>query len=128
MEQSVFRKKDIWIIAPSLILAFCVFLFFALMPSSSRIAVVEKGGREFCRIDLDHVASVRIIDVGGPMNVKLRVEPGAISFYSSDCPDQICVKTGKLTRAGQTAVCLPGRVSVQIISQEGKKAYDGYTG
>jgi hypothetical protein len=128
MEKKVFQKKDLWVILPFLAVALCIALFYARMPSSSKIAVVEKDGKEFCRIDLDKETSVRIINVGGPMNVKLRVEPGAIAFYSSDCPDKICIRTGKLTKPGQTAVCLPGKVSVQVVSGNGEKSYDGYTG
>jgi hypothetical protein len=89
--------------------------------------VVEKDGVQVYRFDLSRQTTTRIIDVGGRMKVKLLLEPGAISFYSSNCPDQICVRTGKLTKPGQVAVCLPGKVSVRILSDGGKE-YDGYTG
>lgn len=32
---------------------------------------------------------------------------GAIAFASSDCPDQVCVHSGQLKRAGDYAACLP---------------------
>ena len=32
----------------------------------------------------------------------------------ADCRDQVCVRTGTLTRAGQVAVCLPNRVVLKI--------------
>ena len=37
---------------------------------------------------------------------------------TADCPDQVCVKTGRLSRAGQTAACLPAGV---LLSVEGGK-------
>ena len=42
---------------------------------------------------------------------------GSIAFTESDCPDKICVKTGKLHLAGQTAACLPKQVYVKIVSK-----------
>ena len=37
---------------------------------------------------------------------------------SSDCPTQDCVHTGTITHAGQSIVCLPARVSVQLVGGE----------
>ncbi len=40
---------------------------------------------------------------------------GNISFIESDCPDKICIKTGKLHTVGQSAACLPNGVVLKII-------------
>lgn len=63
---------------------------------------------------------------GGAYNIVLLAEPGGISFEYSSCPDQTCVRTGKLTRAGQAAVCLPARISVRL--EGGEQAADAMTG
>lgn len=34
---------------------------------------------------------------------------------ASDCGNQYCVQTGKITRAGQSIVCVPARVSVLLV-------------
>ena len=34
-------------------------------------------------------------------------------MLSADCPDQICVKTGKLQENGLPVVCLPHRLAIQ---------------
>lgn len=36
---------------------------------------------------------------------------------SADCHDQVCVRTGTLTRAGQVAVCLPNRVILKVVGE-----------
>ena len=38
---------------------------------------------------------------------------------SSDCPTQDCVHTGHISRAGQSIVCLPARVIVQLVGGDG---------
>lgn len=38
------------------------------------------------------------------------------SISHATCSDQVCVRTGKLTRAGQSAVCLPNRVVLKLQS------------
>lgn len=32
----------------------------------------------------------------------------------SDCKNQICVKTGKITKSGETVICLPNKVIIEI--------------
>lgn len=35
----------------------------------------------------------------------------------ADCKDQVCVRTGTLTHAGQAAVCLPHRVVLKLVGE-----------
>ncbi len=41
----------------------------------------------------------------------------SIAFYDVDCPDKICEKSGFLSQENDTAVCMPNRVSVMIMSE-----------
>ncbi|MEG1457752.1 MAG: NusG domain II-containing protein [Acetivibrio sp.] len=50
---------------------------------------------------------------------------GAIAFESSNCPDKVCVKSGKLRWVGQSAACLPNKIILKIVPQErGKEDVD----
>lgn len=49
---------------------------------------------------------------------------GSICFEQSDCPDKICVKTGKLHTVGQTAACLPNEIFIKIVSRDGHGSED----
>ena len=42
------------------------------------------------------------------------VESGAVRVRESDCPNQDCVHSGVISRAGQSIVCLPARVAVTL--------------
>lgn len=45
-----------------------------------------------------------------------------VRVTQSDCPTQDCVRTGLITRGGQSIVCLPAEIAVQL---EGAAAEDG---
>ena len=47
--------------------------------------------------------------------------PGSAQVTASDCPTQDCVHTGAITRGGQSIVCLPARIVIQL---EGGPAAD----
>lgn len=54
--------------------------------------------------------------------ITFEIQNGSIRFLSSDCPDQTCVRTGFISHGSQYAVCLPHRISVQIIEKEAPDA------
>ena len=58
----------------------------------------------------------------------IEVGPAGAAFVSSPCPDQVCVEAGLCDRVGETAVCLPQRVSIRIVGDGGDGAVDAMTG
>ena len=50
---------------------------------------------------------------------------GRVRINKADCPDQVCVLTGWLTRNGQISACVPGRVLIRI---EGHLSTDNEAG
>lgn len=59
-------------------------------------------------------------------DVTFEIRDGAAAFISSDCPDKICVNTGFISKEGQSAVCLPNRLTLRITG--GSNEADVYTG
>jgi len=48
-------------------------------------------------------------------DVVFEVSGGQIAFVKSNCPDQICVRAGFQSRAGQMAACLHNNVILHIL-------------
>ena len=119
------RKKDMLLIFPLVAAAFLLLVLFTFRTAGDCVAVVEVNGAVVGQYDLSAQTDTQILDLGGSYHVQLKLAPGEISFFHSDCPDQVCVRTGVLTKPGQTAVCLPARVSVEI---QGEAEVDGVTG
>ena len=51
-------------------------------------------------------------------------EDGSIAFEESDCPDKVCINSGRLHIKGQSAACLPNRLHCTIVPVGGK-SYNG---
>lgn len=51
-------------------------------------------------------------------NVLIEVKGAKIGFIQSDCQDKICIRTGFIDDCGESAVCLPNKVAVQIECEE----------
>ncbi|MBP3875185.1 MAG: NusG domain II-containing protein [Lachnospiraceae bacterium] len=57
------------------------------------------------------------IERDGHRNVVV-IKDNTVHMDYSDCKNQVCVNTGKISKAGETIVCLPNYVIVEIVSSE----------
>ena len=78
-------------------------------------AVVSADGQE-----IDRFAQADLLD--GPrtyahngVTLTVAAEDSGLRVVSSDCPTQDCVRTGTVFRSGQSIVCLPARIVIQLI-------------
>ena len=51
---------------------------------------------------------------------QLVIADGTARIETADCPDERCVQMGRISRSGQSIICLPHQVVVEI--QGGKEA------
>jgi hypothetical protein len=62
-------------------------------------------------------AGERTFSIPQDENVVLYLDgKGNIQFIASDCPDKVCINTGRIALAGQYAACLPNGIVVKIVS------------
>ena len=57
------------------------------------------------------------IERDGHRNVVV-IKDNTVHMDYSDCKNQVCVNTGKISKPGETIVCLPNYVIVEIVSSE----------
>lgn len=81
--------------------------------------LIENGAEE--KNAKSTVGDKREIDVDG--HNKVVIAGGEVWMDSADCPDKLCVGQGRISRSGQTIICLPNKVMVTI--KGGKSEYDG---
>lgn len=55
------------------------------------------------------------------------IEKDGVYFSNSDCPDQLCVKRGKLRNSGDTMACVPKKVAVVLTHSKDKSKIDALT-
>ena len=104
--RSKMKWGDFVIIGAVLLLAGAMLAFFAAKASGDTLyAEVWQDDKLVDTTD-------RTIDLDGHNVIVLSGKTAVMQ--SADCPDQVCVRTGRLTRAGQVAVCLPHRVILKL--------------
>ncbi len=107
-------KRDVILIA-ALVLTGCIIAVCVMLFSGGGAAVeVRVDGNVIAVYSLNKDRTVTINGVGGS-NV-LVIKNGEACISEADCPDGLCVKTGNIKYKGQSVICLPHRVVIEIIA------------
>ncbi len=104
------------IVLVAFLLGICLLIFSR--SDGQLTAVISVRGEVYCEIPLASVSESYELAVEGDGTAVLSVSSQGVAFKSSNCPDKLCVNTGLLTQAGDSAVCLPARVSVKLVTDK----------
>lgn len=86
-------------------------------------AAVAVDGETVERISLaDPARTERTVRGYGGYVLTLVAEEGAVWVEESDCPTRDCVRTGRISRDGQSIVCLPARTVIVLEGAPGGAA------
>lgn len=114
MESFKLRKADLLLLAAALVFG-AVLAAVLLLRSPGGTVQVRVAGAVTAGYPLDVDASYTITGADGGTNL-LVIEDGAARIEEASCPDGVCVHTGRIRRNGQSIVCLPNQVVVEIVS------------
>lgn len=120
------KKKDLILICSVLVLAAAfwlvpraVGLFGNSKEQKLRITV---SGEEYGSYSLEEDQVIKV----GDTNV-CEIKDKKVSMISADCPDQLCIHQRTIQLQGETIVCLPNKVVLEITGtkQTDQEALDG---
>ena len=105
-------EKVLWIII--LGVAVALFIFLKLTSRDGEKVSVRVDGKEIARYELSEDREVVIDGYNGGVNT-LIIKDKKAYIKDADCPDKLCEHQGKIHLVGQSLVCLPHRVVVEIV-------------
>lgn len=105
------KKRDyIFLIAMLLLGAILWFVFRPAGADEQAMVRITVDGQVYGEYPLDENQEIPIYDT----NICV-IENGTVYMKSADCPDQICVKTKPIHSRAASIICLPNKVSVEIV-------------
>ena len=117
-------KNDIILGIGLLVTALCLWLIMQLVMNNSGseelVAVITVDGEEYAQYPLKSGITMEIFVDG---HNKVIIDDGVVWMEEADCPDKLCMNQGRISKAGQTIICLPNRIMVTI--KGGTAQYDG---
>lgn len=105
-------KNDFLLICFILCVALGVFVLFKNTLKNGKTAVVKVDNEVVFSADLGEDCSQKITTENG-YNI-IEIKDGAVRVKEADCRDKICVNHRPISKTGETVVCLPHKLVVEI--------------
>lgn len=102
------KKGDIVIIAAALILAVLSAVLIGVFSASGKTVTVKQDNKVVYEGSLFEDKTVKL---DGNTAV---IEDGKVRMKSADCKNHYCIKQGEISKTGESIVCLPNKVIIEI--------------
>lgn len=123
---SMIKRWDIIIVCLLVLVSFLPLGVFSYVQaersadSDARVAVISVDSKKVRQVVLSGNTKTEEFTIrsdDGDMNA-IEVKRDRIRIKSANCPDQVCVLTGFISKPGETIVCLPHRLVIEIQSED----------
>ena len=120
--KNVLRKLFIshkfdWILGTALLLvALCLFLVFKNIKKTGSVIQVKQSNKVVDTFDLSEDGEYEYSLLGGTNT--LMIKDGYAYVTDSNCSDHICENMGKISKVGETIICLPNELFIKVIEGE----------
>ncbi len=111
-------KYDLLIIICICFIAILFILYPVLFsPKGTAYVTVYQNGAVYCKYPLADDRTISVTDERGYYNLLL-INNATVKMSDAECPDKLCIKQGAISKNGESIICLPHKVVVQISSEE----------
>jgi hypothetical protein len=110
------HKNDLFLVLGIFALALIGFIIFKSTLKEGNFVNVVINGEVQNTYSLSQNIETEIKTTGGT-NL-LVIENGYAIIKDADCPDKICVEHRKISKTGETIVCLPHKLVIEITENE----------
>ena len=108
--EKLISKTDIIFAVIVIVAAILIWSAFLTAETGAKV-IVKQGGRIIETLPLSEDA---VFDVGGEFCNVIYVKNGEAFMFSADCPGKQCVKSGRISKEGQSIVCVPAGIVVTV--------------
>lgn len=110
--KKLITKKDL-ILLFVVLLAGVLGIIFMNSADTGKSAQIIVDGKTTEIISLDETYEKQVD------GVVVCCEKGEIYIKESDCPDKVCMRSGRISKSGESIICAPNRVAIKIDGKKG---------
>lgn len=108
-----FGKTDFIVLLVILAVISLAGIFVVLNRENGETVVIFLQGDVYQEIPLTENREIEIQKEGVTINV-LNIRDGKADMTDADCPDKLCVHQKPISKSGETIVCLPNKIVVEV--------------
>lgn len=113
------KRADKYLIIGILIVAAISFLGIKIFMDGSADKVrITRDGQLYQEAELNKNQTILIEVPGEEGSNTLEIKDGYAKMIDSSCPDHLCEQQHRISKKGETIICLPNKVVVEVKSEE----------
>ncbi len=117
-------KKEILLLIVIFLAILAIFCAYQLRQKEEGNTVrVTIDGEEYGTYSLNKDQEIPI-EIDGEVTNFLVITDGCADMIEANCPDQLCVEMKAVSVEGETIVCLPNKVVVEVTESEAERDID----
>lgn len=109
------KRNDIILAGAVLVIAVFIIIYMNAIKKNGDTVVVKINGEVYKELPLVEDTTLEIKGVNEGVNI-LVVEDGYADIIEASCPDKLCVRQKRIHFDGESLVCLPNKVVIEIKS------------
>lgn len=117
------RRGDLLLLGGFLLIGCIIGIVLLYTGSKGGEVQVRVAGEIRESYPLGEDRTVEVKGIGGGSNL-LVIEDGKAYISEATCPDKVCIGMGKISRRGESVVCLPNQVVIEVVSGSEKETDD----
>ena len=108
-----FGRNDLILISSFILASAVILIGVFLFSGEGATVVVSVDGSEVISLPLSEDTTYNIGGYHGSENI-LEIKDGKAHLTGASCPDKLCVNMGYISKEGQSIICLPNKVVIEI--------------
>ena len=120
------KKTDLCLVAVILVIAAISLFIGNAIKEDGKNIIVSVNGKVYAKYLLSENGCYELKGYDGGYNT-LMIEDGVAYLTDADCPDKLCVKQGKISKIGESIICLPHKIVVEITGEGERLTIDAVT-
>lgn len=102
------KRGDIIVLCAVCSVAAALMIAFLFIKSNGKTVVIKENNKIVAEYPINTDRDIVLT------HNTLTVKGGKVFMSHADCKNQVCVKTGKISKKGECIVCLPNRVIAEV--------------
>lgn len=112
------KKADIFLFIGLIAAAFIIFLVDLTRPQGGKMVLVTVEGKE---TEYPFKDGKYVLKSSIGTNIMV-IKGNEVYIKEATCPDKLCMRQGRISRAGEVLVCIPNKIVIRIVDDDGLDA------
>ncbi len=117
--KKIFFTRDVILVGIIFLIGILILCGLLIFGKTGKSVQVRIDGKVTAQYPLSENRTEIIQGINGKNT--LVIENGEAFILDADCLDALCVKTGRISMAGQTIICLPHKTVIEICDSDIKQ-------